>query len=126
QRFRIQAQRSANYRKPDRRQTREERRPQRAQSGLGSVERIWAGVKAEFGNAARSAQWRRQRDEVSRLLLAGSRCVRNDDRRNAQDVGRLDGDTASALFATAHLGEIQARRKISSTGAEENSSALAQ
>src|SRR5205823_14156376 len=38
----------------------------------------------------------------------------------------LDGDAASAVFAIAYLGEIQARRKISSACAEENSSALDQ
>ena len=87
---------------------------------------IWAGVETEFGDAARSAKRRRQRDEVSRLLFAPGRCLRNDHRRDAQDAGRLDGDIASAVFATAYLGEIQARRKISPAGAEENSCALDQ
>src|SRR5205823_8523060 len=42
------------------------------------------------------------------------------------DAGRLDGNSPSALSATAHLGEIQARGKISSAGTEENSGVLAQ
>src|SRR5207245_8258367 len=54
------------------------------------------------------------------------RLLRNDDRRDAQDAGRLDGDSPAALSATTHLGEIQARREIPSAGAEENSSALDQ
>ena len=43
-----------------------------------------------------------------------------------KDAGRLEGDGASALFATAHVGEIQTRGKISSAGSEKDSGALDQ
>ena len=98
----------------------------RAQSSLGSVEGNRARVKTKSRDTARPAQRRRERDEVSRLFCAPGRRLRHDHRRDAQDARRLDGDTASALFAAAYLGEIQARREISSAGAEKNSGPLDQ
>src|SRR5205814_4185480 len=95
-------------------------------SSLGSVEGIGAGAQAESRGAARSTERCGEGDEISGLLFARSRCLRNDHGRDAQDAGRLDGDVASALFATAHLGEIQAGGEISSAGAEKNSSTLDQ
>src|SRR5207237_4874016 len=105
---------------------REKQRSQRAQSSLGSVEGIGAGAQAESRGAARSTERRGQGDEISGLLFARSRCLRNDHGRDAQDAGRLDGDVTSALFATAHLGEIQTGGEISSAGAEENPGTLDQ
>jgi hypothetical protein len=100
---------------------------------LAERKAVWEASK-EIGPALKQnlvtlrvpAERRRQGDEVSRLLFAPSRRLRDVHRRDAQDARRLDDDPASAVFATAYLGKIQARRKVSSAGAEENSCALDQ
>ena len=47
---------------------------------------IGPALKPKSRHTARPAKRRRQRDEISRLLFAPSRRIRDDDRRDAQDA----------------------------------------
>src|SRR5207248_9639308 len=65
-------------------------------------------------------------NEIPGLFLVRSRQLRNDNGRNVENAGRLDGHASSPLSAASYLGKIQAGREISSAGPKENSGALAQ
>src|SRR4029077_20101653 len=110
----------------NRQQTGKEYGPGRAQGNLGSLQGIWARAQTESGGPARSPQRCGQGDEVSGLFLVRSRQLRNDDGRDVENAGRLDGHALSALSATAYLDEVQAGREISSAGAKKDPGALDQ